>query len=314
MSNHLTAQLSKTGVLIASKSIIDTFLGEQTPLTMAAYRDDLKDFAHFLGVLDSEFAARCLLSNGQGKANTLVHAYRTDLLSRGLQPATVNRRLAALRSLVKLARITGSINFYLDVEAVKSQKYRDTSGPGFKAVRLIMNELEQKQTRKGKRDFAIVHLLYDLALRRGEIVSLDYADLNLDEGYLAVLGKGCREKEKIALPIETKKALTDWIEARGFEAGPLFINFDPAKKGKRLTGYSIARMVGKFSALVGRKVRPHGFRHSAITDALDITNGNFASVQSFSRHLDPKVLLRYDDNRQDRGAEVAKLLAARVRL
>lgn len=46
-------------------------------------------------------------------------------------------------------------------------------------------------------------------------------------------------------------------------------------------------------------------RHSAITAALEATNGNIAEVMKFSRHKDPKVLMKYDDNRKDVAGDIA---------
>jgi len=50
--------------------------------------------------------------------------------------------------------------------------------------------------------------------------------------------------------------------------------------------------------------RPHGLRHSAITAALEATNGNIDEVMRFSRHKDPKVLMTYDDNRKDVAGDI----------
>ena len=56
-------------------------------------------------------------------------------------------------------------------------------------------------------------------------------------------------------------------------------------------------------------VRPHGLRHAAITEALDLTKGNVRAVQRFSRHRDLRTLTIYDDNRQDLAGEIARQLA-----
>jgi len=60
------------------------------------------------------------------------------------------------------------------------------------------------------------------------------------------------------------------------------------------------------------EVRPHGLRHAAITDALDLTNGNVREVQRFSRHKDMRVVNAYDDNRTDMAEKVAWMVAANV--
>ncbi len=92
----------------------------------------------------------------------------------------------------------------------------------------------------------------------------------------------------------------------GLETGPLFINMDRASKRGRLTATSVWRITTKY----GLGVTPHGLRHTAITQALDITGGDIRAVQCFSRHKDPRTLILYDDNRTDLGGEVARRVAA----
>ncbi len=96
------------------------------------------------------------------------------------------------------------------------------------------------------------------------------------------------------------------------EPGPLFLNFDRAKKGRRLTGAGIYALVRKLGRSVGVDVWPHGLRHTAITEALDLTEGDVRAVQRFSRHRDMRVLTVYDDNRTDLAGEVARQVAKRV--
>ena len=56
---------------------------------------------------------------------------------------------------------------------------------------------------------------------------------------------------------------------------------------------------------------PHGLRHLAITEALDLTNGNVRAVRHFSRHSSVETLLCYDDNRTDMAGKISRILAAR---
>ena len=293
-------------------TLVESFLAGRSARTLEGYRADLLDFARYLGADSPETAARRLLEGGKGKANETAHAYRADLLARGLAPATVNRRLAALRSLAKVARLFGVVDFTVDVESVKSQAYRDTRGPGRVGVRRLLDELASRTDAKAARDLALVRLLYDLGLRRGEAVALDLADVDLAAGTVSVIGKGRTEREALTLPEPTKAALAAWIAVRGEAAGPLFPNADRAGKGSRLTGRSVARVLAAVGDAVGLRVRPHGLRHAAITEALDATGGNVRAVQRFSRHRDLRVLSIYDDARQDLGGEVARLVAARV--
>lgn len=92
---------------LTHNQLIGAFLSGRSEKTIQAYRQDLEDFRAFLGASTIDDTAKTLLSCGHGQANALALAYKTSLIERGLQAATVNRRLAALRSLVKLARTLG---------------------------------------------------------------------------------------------------------------------------------------------------------------------------------------------------------------
>src|SRR5262249_57201015 len=65
-----------------------------------------------------------------GRGNECLHAYRGAMLDAGLAPATVNRRLSALRSIVQLGRTFGMVTWSLEIDGVKTKAYRDTAGPG----------------------------------------------------------------------------------------------------------------------------------------------------------------------------------------
>jgi integrase/recombinase XerC len=124
-----------------------------------------------------------------------------------------------------------------------------------------------------------------------------------------MLGKARSQKEPMTLPEPTKAALEAWLQARGTEDGPLFVNFHRAGKGGRLTGSAVYFIVRGLGTKAGLTVRPHGFRHLAITSALDLTEGDVRAVQKFSRHRNVRVLNTYDDNRQDLAGDVARLVA-----
>jgi integrase/recombinase XerC len=304
----LPSQLATPGN--PSAALVEAFLSGRNPRTLDAYRKDLEDFRAYVGAPTPHAAAAVLFGGSQGEANGLALGYRAHLTGRGLSPNTVNRRLAALRSLVKLARTLGRIPWSLDVDSVKAQPYRDTRGPGRAGFRRLVDTLDTRLDAKAKRDRAAVRLLYDLALRRGEVVALDMEDLDAEAGTVSVLGKGRTQKQRMTLPEPTRAALVGWVEARGTEAGPLFLNFDRAGKGGRLTGTSLYRIVRELGEDAGVQVRPHGLRHAAITEALDLTGGDVRSVRKFSRHAKLDTLMVYDDNRTDLAGEIARRLAA----
>lgn len=289
--------------------LAEAFLAGRSAQTLRAYRQDLEGFRDFVGAADLDAAAAALVGRPHGEANALALAYRADLIGRGLAAATINRRLAALRSLVKLARTLGLVAWTLEVENLEAEKYRDTRGPGRDGFLLLLDELDRRVDAKAARDRALVRLLYDLALRRGEVVRLDLEDVDLERGTVAVLGKGRTGKVLLTLPEPTKDALAAWLRHRGEEPGALFVTFDRGHRGARLTSTGLYLVVRELGLRTGRVVRPHGLRHAAITTALDATNGNIRAVQRFSRHRDLRILNVYDDNRADLAGDVARLVA-----
>lgn len=298
--------------------LLDAFYAGRSANTVRAYRRDHEDFRTFVARQDglaafaatAEQAVRMLLAVEHGQANALALGYRTDMVRRQLQPATVNRRLAALRSVVKLGNTLGLVSWTLDAENVDSVTYRDTRGPGRDCVRAMVAQARERTDAKGLRDTVIVRLLHDVALRRGEVVSLDLEHYDSRRGTVAVLGKGRTQRERVTLPAATRTALDAWIAVRGTEPGPLFHRLDAAGRGEgRLTGAAVYDVVRELGAGVGIATRPHGLRHSAITAALDASNGNIRAVQRFSRHRNVQTLQIYDDNRADLAGQMAALIA-----
>jgi integrase/recombinase XerC len=282
------------------------------PRTQRARTQDVADLARFLGLAEPDAAADLVVSGTAGQANAIALGYGRHLIDRGLAAATINRRLSTLRRLVKLARRLGLIDWTVDVEGLRSQPYRDTAGPGADGWRRLLEAaLAAGDGPKARRDRALLRLLHDNALRRGEVVALDVADLDLEGARVAVVGKGQTERRWLTLNAPTIAALRDWLAARGAVPGPLFVNFDPARKGSgRLTAdglHEVVRALGRKAGL-GRAVRPHGLRHQGITRALELTNGNLRMVQKFSRHRDANTVQIYDDNREDLAGRVADLL------
>jgi integrase/recombinase XerC len=298
---------------VSFQTLIDSFLARRSPNTRRAYEKDLADFATYLQVGDNQAALLRLVTAGQGQANASVLGYKAALQESGKSPNTINRRLATLRSAIKLANTLGLVNWTISVENERTEAYRDTTGTGIDGFRAILKATDTCRNRnKAIRDKAILRLLFDLALRRGEVASLNLADLDLDSSTLKVLGKGRSQQITLTLPAATVDVLRAWIEVRGTEPGSLFVNFDRAAKGIRLTGTAIYRIVRDLGRKSGIAARPHGLRHAAITEALDLTRGDVRSVQRSSRHRNLQTLLVYDDNRQDLAGAVAKSVSARV--
>jgi len=295
-------------------NVIDLLLRDKrSENTKRAYRWDLKDF--FLTSTGQEPTGELVekfLSLARTQAVAVVIEYKAHLINKGLAEATINRRLAAIKSLVNYARKIGRCSWDLqDVEGEKVQGYRDTTGPTTDEVVKMLSTLD-RETHKGKRDYAILRLLWSNALRRGEVVSCDVKDFDRESGTLAIKGKGKgTQKEIITLKQKAVKALTEYLDTREAQPGePLFTALDNKNKGHKLTGQAIAYIIQSTAREAGikKKVTPHRIRHSSITAALEATNGNVSMVQKLSRHVKVETVMVYNDRRTDQQGEVSDLL------
>ena len=310
--------VSSSRLALSSPDVLAQLLSDRrSPQTRRAYALDLRDFFSFAAGVGEPTpeVVREFLSLDQFAALSLVLRYKAHLRhERGLKEATVNRRLSALKSLVRLGNQLGQCRFTLsEVKGDKVVRYRDTTGISFEVYRRML-AVPDRSTLKGKRDYAILRLLWDNALRRGEVERADIQDLDLDGRSLLILGKGKgQQKVGVTLSRPTVEALLDWLQARRCldRNQPLFIALDRASYGHRLTGTAIYKLVDEVAVAAGvsKKLSPHRIRHSGITAALDATGGDVRKVQKLSRHADLNTLMIYDDNRSDVQGEISDLLA-----
>lgn len=282
--------------------------------TRRAYARDLQDF--FLvtsGLEPSSQLVSEFLGLDRFQAIALVLKYKSHLIDRGLTEATVNRRLAALKSLVRFAQKVGQCQWSLEeVTGEKVKSYRDTSGVGVDSYRKILDSCD-RSTLPGQRNYAILRLLWDNALRRGEVAKLNVADFDPELRTLSILGKGKgTQAEKVDLSEGTARAIATWLVSSPHPTphSPLFVALDNAHYGCRLSGNAIYQLVREAAQAVGIKkvISPHRCRHSAITAALDATGGNVREVQKLSRHSKLETLLIYDDHRQGVQGKISGLL------
>jgi integrase/recombinase XerC len=288
---------------------------KRSPNTRAAYQRDLNDFfKETAGKLPTSELVLEFLHLERGQAVSVVLKYKAALFNRGLSEATVNRRLAAVRALVSKGRALGIASFTLeDVKGEKVAKYRDTTGIDPETFKRVLIWCD-RNTLMGKRDYALLRLLWGNALRRNEVSQLNIGDFDPNAKTLKILGKGRGTQiETIDLGEGTVEAIAIWLEAsRGTrpDDAPLFTSLDFYNSGHRLTGDGLRKIVVRLCEKAGIKkvMSPHRIRHSAITAALDATDGNVRKVQKLSRHRQLDTLMIYDDNRGKDQAEVTGLL------
>jgi len=290
----------------------DWLATKRSPHTRRVYRRDIENFLADLGTELGKF-----LTLDRHGAYALVSRYKGDLIKNNLKSATINRRLAAIKSLVAFSYNCGHCEFML--EAVKSEKlsaYRDTSGIDPEAFKQVLSAIDRTSL-KGIRDYALLLLLWSNALRRSEVSKANIGDFDQKSKTLRIFGKGKgNQSEIISLGKATVMAIEAWLEARG-ETNPdkaLFCSVNPGYQDGRLCTQSIYDIVSDRcqDAGITKVMSPHRIRHSSITAALEATGGDVRRVQKLSRHSSLNTLLIYDDNRKNHQGEVTDILDSLV--
>jgi integrase/recombinase XerC len=270
-----------------------------------------KDIDNFLSDIGTELGK--FLTLDRHKAFELVSRYKGELVTKGLKSATINRRLAAIKSLVAFSYNCGHCDFMLEsVKGEKLSSYRDTSGVDPEAFKRVLGGID-RETLKGIRDYALLLLLWSNALRRSEVSKANIGDFDPVTKTLRIFGKGRgNQSEIVSLGSGTVNAIEAWLEARGEVATDkaLFVSVNSGYRDGRLSNQGIYNIVSDRcqAAGISKTMSPHRIRHSSITAALEATNGDVRRVQKLSRHSSLNTLLIYDDNRKNHQREVTDLL------
>jgi integrase/recombinase XerC len=283
--------------------------------TRRAYANDLRAFFGWQGYTDATpDALTAFVSLAQGDLAMTLTGYKVSMLDTGKSESTINRRLAAIRSLLRTARRFGApcADPAGLVASEKVTAYRDTRGPALSEARRLL-AAPNRSTLRGKRDYAIFCLFCENALRRGEVVKCNVSDFDAGENRLYILGKGRgSQREPITISAVTVEAIGEYLAAKPGAAAdaPLFANCDRAQQGDgRLTGRGLAKVIDTYGQkAIGKRLHPHALRHMAITAYLDAT-GDVRKAQKLSRHRDLRTLQIYDDARSDFQGEATGVLS-----
>lgn len=290
------------------EALLRLWLEGRSVRTLATYRDDLRVLARHTGWTGPlEDWVGGLVGLGRGAVYAMALGWRGAMQTEGLAPATINRRLSALRSLLSLARLTGYVDYELEVPNVRGQAYRDTRGPGRDVVAGLKAALARKGDFAAIRALAAVSLMFDLGLRRHEVMGLRVEDVERTGtgAVLQVLRKGQRERVVRTLPAATLAALDAWLGFRGEEPGPLFV----AKGGVPVHPSAMNKYLEDFCRKQGLPhVWCHGLRHTAITTLADMGHG-LTDIASFGGWAKASTAGIYLDRSADRAGRMAEALA-----
>ncbi|HZT41823.1 MAG TPA: tyrosine-type recombinase/integrase [Chthonomonadaceae bacterium] len=285
--------------------------------TRRAYRHDVRAF--FLSQYGTDadpVLVRCFLSQTAPQMAAQLLQYKARLIGDKLSEATINRRLSAVLSLIRFARRVGltTADPGEHVDGEKVVAYRNTRGITPELARRLLRQPD-RATLKGKRDYALLLLLLENALRRSEVVGLCIGDFDAEACVISIRGKGRgTQKERVTLSATAVEAIRLYLSAcsRAHTAEePLFINVSPAAFGRGLTADGLYKIVRELARQAGlpAQLSPHRLRHTAITIALDASGGDIRRVQRLSRHARLETLVIYDDNRADLQGEMTQILS-----
>lgn len=337
MSKQTTAIAKRASDVESFRNLFEQWLADKLKTSVASYRIDLESFARFRGSDDaaSAFASLIDLANkNPGSANSVLFAYRMHMTQVpvwnssaakragrpadrvGMAPATINRRLAAIRSFISVVRAAGRTQWLPEIPGVKHKKYRDTSGVGDEAVQILVDHLEEQSksdllTDEGRaraiRDLAMVCLMANMALRKSSLITLDLEHVDRRRKRLHCMLKGDRDRAWKLCDSVTWDAIERWIDARGEDPGPLLCSFHPSYMGGRLAPASLNKILiaRAKEVTLSQRAKPHGFRHTAITRALEM-GFSIREVSHFADHVKIDTTMIYDDRRQEPSRGVAE--------
>lgn len=231
--------------------------------TVAAYLRDLKELEAFLAQRGVPLE----------KAQALeLRAHLQELAKKELSPRSRARKLSAIRGFYR----------YLVREEVRkdnpAQELEFPKLPRLLPKALSLNEVEallaapNTDTPLGIRDRAMLECIYATGLRVSELTRLKFSQLNLNERFIIVLGKG--GKERI---VPFGEPCARWLERYLAEVYPLFHRGGKeewlflSQKGKRISRQQFWNRIQLYARSQGivRKVTPHVLRHSFATHLLE---------------------------------------------
>jgi integrase/recombinase XerD len=243
------------------------------PATVQAYRRDLADYLVFLA--------------DRPPTSELIDEFVTNLHERGLAPATIARRVAAVRGLHRFLVVEGT-GLEDPTATVLAPR------PGLRLPKALdIDEVERlitapdTTTPLGRRDRALLEFMYATGTRVAEVIGLDLIDLDLEDQTAIVTGKGSKQR-LVPVGAHSIAALLAYLPDRrailagSRDPGAIFLN----ARGRRLSRqgvWGIVRKAAVRSDISVDRVSPHVLRHSTATHMVQ-GGADLRSVQEMLGH------------------------------
>jgi site-specific recombinase XerD len=228
----------------------------------------------------------------------IIRDYLVWLEDQEIDKSSISRKLSAIRSFYRfLLREDLLKKSPIPLSTSGRKGERSTLSPKLKKrlpvfltqeeIRLLINTPDLNKP-EGKRDRAILELLYASGLRVSELTSLDLEDLNLETKEVRVIGKGAKERI-VLIGNPATEAITDYLNTsrktlgKGRNNNALFIT----RFGERIIDRRVQKLIIKYGNLIRleKKIHPHVLRHTFATHMLD-GGADLRVVQELLGHAD----------------------------
>ncbi len=258
----------------------------------------------------------------------LSHFYRETVLDfldwlqqeRKCANTTRNQRLAALHSFFKYMQYEDAkhLEQWQNILSIKVKRSERRSFVHYMTVEGIKFLLEQipVNTKEGRRNLALLALLYDSGARVNEIIDLSPSSLNLNKPcYITLLGKG-NKKRIVPLQNEQVRLLVSYMKEKhldnpAYNQRPLFAN----NRGEKLTNSGVAYILNLYAnnarilkpELIPEKISPHTLRHSKAMHLLQ-SGVNLVYIRDILGHVSiqtTEIYARVDSKQKREALEAA---------
>ena len=279
-----TAQKNQSEIARKSEDFLEYLQVERgcSPLTIRNYR-------HYLNRFNNWLAKENIRQTLKDINQDIVRGYRVYLANKGLGRRTQGYHAIALRSFLKWL-IKNDYQVMapdkIDLPKVEERQVKFLTG---EMVDRLLNA-PSLSTIQGKRDKAILEVLFSTGLRVSELVKLDKDKIDLNRREFGIIGKGGKARV-VFLSSRACEWLKKYLDERNDHYQPVFIRhkgkLDPTTPDEkmRLTPRSVQRMIKKYVRKVKLPVdaTPHVLRHSFATDLL-MAGADIRSVQEMLGH------------------------------
>jgi integrase/recombinase XerD len=248
--------------------------------SVEAYLRDLRRYVEHLSAAG--------LSSWEAVTRADVQAHLAELVRRGLSARSQARALSAIRSLHALLYAEKLVPASAADEIDAPRAGRKLPAPLSREDVAALLSAPDPRRPAGRRDRAMLELLYATGLRVSELVSLELNDVDLEARVLLARGKGSKER-LVPVGAPAAEAVKAYLAGardallKGRRSKDLFVT----PRGRRMTRQGMAKLLSRHARAAGirRRVSPHKLRHSFATHLLE-GGADLRSVQAMLGHAD----------------------------